>query len=77
MITIRSQNRERLAWPHEIKYEYIDAWFDVSNRTPLHVIRDNLDRLGKYATRERCLEIIDEIQADIVMGARVYHMPAE
>ena len=33
------------------------------------------EEVGEYKTRERCLEIIDEIQAAVIIKAAIYEMP--
>jgi hypothetical protein len=64
MITIRSQNMELLTQTNYVEYDHEYNISDVINGVPReeHTIQAGYGTVGKYATRERCLEIIDEIQ---------------
>ena len=57
MIIIRSQNGERLVRTKYIEYEKVNG---VTKEE--HIISGGYFRVGVYASRERCIEIIDEIQ---------------
>jgi len=56
MIIIRSQNGERLIRTKHIEYEVNGVTKEE------HIISGGYFRVGVYASRERCIEIIDEIQ---------------
>ncbi len=53
---IRSQDKEKLCNIYKVYYE---SW---SFNEQHHTVRCENHELGEYSTRERCLEIIDEIQ---------------
>ena len=63
MIIIRSQNGERLIRTKHIEYEHEFDFDKVNGVTKEeHIISGGNFRVGGYASRERCIEIIDEIQ---------------
>ena len=67
---IRSQDRIKLIKVDEVKIETVKGGntFIYSHTTDL----------GTYTTRERALEILDEIQKDIIFGLKkVYQMPVD
>lgn len=68
---IRSQNKEALANVKNVsfckmkKYELKETSYTIkefSESADAYCIECNGEFFGEYATRERCLEIIDEIQ---------------
>ena len=67
---IRSQDRERLTKVHDLRIYYAkqeDVW----------VIED-CDDLAFYKTKERALEVLDEIEQFIVsIDCEIYQMPKE
>ena len=75
---VRTQDRERFIDCN--KFELLDNEIIFSNS-----FNDFIYHLGTYATKERCLEVLDEIQAHINgWGIRVngdalktYQMPQE
>ena len=67
---VRSQDRIKLIKVDEVKIETVKGGntFIYSHATDL----------GTYTTRERALEILDEIQKDIIFGLKkVYEMPED
>lgn len=75
---IRSQDKNSL-----IKVEKIELIYDYlccDNIQLIHIETDK-GRIGSYATRERALEILDEIQNILIdyknMSRVVYEMPKE
>lgn len=77
---IRSQNKEELVKiGHIYCYEGYDP-FDEYGGFTVHEIWANKEEieLGRYKTKERCIEIIDEIQSLLVRNDKVvYEMPKE
>lgn len=69
MIIIRSQDKESLFKVDSVRY--------VFSLDYKHEIYADCFDIGTYATRERCLEIIDEIQDEIRNSMPSYQMPAE
>ena len=74
---VRSQDKECLINISNIQYVY------KNNMHGLGTYYDNLKILGTYKTKERALEVLDEIQ-DLLQNAYVggsnrivYQMPAE
>jgi hypothetical protein len=63
-IWVRSQDKEKLSNICKIYYE---SW---SFNEQHHTVRCETHELGEYATKERCLEIIDEIQG-LLMGSQM------
>ncbi len=69
---IRSQDRERmykLGTTFDILVYKNFKSFDGENITERHAISiggTRLKRIGEYGSRERCMEILDEIQAALV-----------
>lgn len=54
---VRDKSRTILQKVERVEYNY---------RNGLHSVMVGLDSIGTYATKERCLEIIDEIQSLLV-----------
>lgn len=55
---IRSQDREQLTKVTEVRYEYYRPFF---NETRINTIIINNDLIQEYKTKERALEVLDEI----------------
>ena len=73
---VRSQDKECLTNISNIQYVY------KNNMHGLGTYYDNLKILGTYKTKERALEVLDEIQNYILLpntdnSAYVYQMPAK
>ena len=71
---VRSQDKECLINISNIQYVY------KNNMHGLGTYYDNLKILGEYKTKERALEVLDEIQNYILLpnidnSAYVYQMP--
>ena len=72
---IRSQDKEQL-----IKVDNLNVFHNTVNCETINfIIKNNFDDLGSYATKERALEILDEIQnkinnyiAEIYMARAIY-----
>lgn len=59
---IRTQNKERLLKVNKIEYEYYKPfWSDYH----IHVIKLNDSIIQEYKTKERALEVLNEIQGTI------------
>lgn len=81
---VRSQDKERLVKVSNVQYTYRkgDLYSDVRGKHYIGTYYDNLEILGEYATKERAIEILDEIQNYILLpntdnSAYVYQMPAK
>ena len=61
---IRSQDKERLIKVSNVQYTYRkgDLYSDVRGKHYIGTYYDNLEILGEYTTKERALEILNEIQ---------------
>lgn len=61
---IRSQDKTRLIKVSNVQYTYRkgDLYSDVRGKHYIGTYYDNLEILGEYATKERTLEVLDEIQ---------------
>lgn len=61
---IRSQDRESLTKVSNVQYTYQkgDLYTDVRGKHHIGTYYDNLKILGTYATKERALEVLDEIE---------------
>lgn len=61
---IRSQDKERLIKVSNVQYTYRkgDLYSDVRGKHYIGTYYDNLEILGEYATKERAIEVLDEIQ---------------
>ena len=61
---IRSQDKEKLIKVSNVKYTYRkgDLYSDVRGNHYIGTYYDNLAILGEYTTKERAIEILDEIQ---------------
>ncbi len=61
---IRSQNKESLTKVSNVVYTYKkgDLYTDVRGKHNIGTYYDNLELLGTYETKERALEVLDEIQ---------------
>ena len=68
---IRSQDKEDLIEVHNLglaykgKYGFMDKIGDIDNYCICEFIDDYHVKLGTYATKERALEVLDEIQTTI------------
>ena len=62
---IRSQDKESLTKVSNVQYTYKkgDLYTDVSGKHYIGTYYDNLKILGTYKTKERVLEVLDEIQS--------------
>ena len=83
---IRSQDKESLTKVSNIQYSYRkgDLYTDVRGKHYIGTYYDNLKILGTYKTKERALEVLDEIQRHLVVindkndnYFYVYEMPEE
>lgn len=90
---IRSHDKERLIKVSNVQYTYRkgDLYSDVRGKHYIGTYYDNLEILGEYATKERAIEVLDEIQnllkkdkfederfcCDKLTKAIVYEMPKE
>lgn len=61
---IRSQDKTRLIKVSNVQYTYRkgDLYSDVRGKHYIGTYYDNLEILGEYASKERALEVLDEIQ---------------
>lgn len=61
---IRSQDKTRLIKVNNVQYTYIkgDLYSDVRGKHYIGTYYDNLEILGEYATKERAIEVLDEIE---------------
>ena len=61
---IRSQDKTKLIKVSNVQYTYRkgDLYSDVRGKHYIGTYYDNLEILGDYATKERAIEILDEIQ---------------
>ena len=67
---IRSQDREKLS-----KAEYLGVY---QKKIYVDGYKENGYCIGTYKTKERALEVLDEIQKDIIFGLKkVYEMPVD
>ena len=80
---IRSQDKESLTKVSNVEYTYKegDLYTDVRRKHYIGTYYDNLKILGEYKTKERALEVLDEVQ-DLLQNAYignanriVYQMP--
>ena len=62
---IRSQDRESLTKVSDVEYTYKkgDLYTDVRGKHYIGTYYDNFKILGEYKSKERALEVLDEIQA--------------
>ena len=79
---IRSQDRESLTKVSNVEYTYKkgDLYTDVRGKHYIGTYYDNLKILGEYKSKERALEVLDEIQKYMLPpnldgSAYVYQMP--
>lgn len=65
---VRSQDKERLVKVNNVQYTYRkgDLYSDVRGKHYIGTYYDNLEILGEYATKERALEVLDEIHKCII-----------
>lgn len=75
---IRSQNKEILA---NVDILYVEEGKEYSDLKDGYDIVDDEHRYGRYETKERALEVLDEIEkyinSDIMMNLDIYEMPKE
>lgn len=66
---MRSQDKERLIKVSNVQYTYRkgDLYSDVRGNHYIGTYYDNLEILGTYKTKERALEILDEIEERIML----------
>lgn len=63
---IRTKQKKQLIECHQLSVGFnVVTRFFRSSRTEWWIIANETERLGCYKTKERCLEIIDEIQKRI------------
>lgn len=64
---IRSQDKTGLIKVSNVQYTYRkgDLYSDIRGKHYIGTYYDNLEILGEYATKERALEILEEIQERI------------
>ena len=81
---VRSQDKESLTKVSNVQYTYKkgDLYTDVREKHYIGTYYDNLKILGTYKSKERALEVLDEIQNYILLpntdnSAYVYKMPKE
>lgn len=81
---IRSQDKTRLIKVSNVQYTYRkgDLYSDVRGNHYIGTYYDNLEILGEYTTKERAIEVLDEIQNYILLpntdnSAYVYKMPED
>lgn len=75
---IRSQNKELLVKVSDL---YVVKGVECKNLEDGYDIENGDFRFGRYRTKERALEVLDEIEkyinSDIMMNLDVYEMPKE
>lgn len=75
---IRSQNKEVLAKVSDL---YVVTGVECENLEDGYDIENRDFRFGRYRTKERALEVLDEIEkyinSDVMMNLDVYEMPKE
>lgn len=75
---IRSQNKEVLAKVSDL---YVVIGVECENLEDGYDIENGDFRFGRYRTKERALEVLDEIEkyinSDVMMNLDVYEMPKE
>ena len=88
-VWVRSQDRERFSLTKDVRCGiYKKCALDKKMHTmkefmesgEAYCVESNLEVFGEYHTKERCLEIIDEIQSlfcDFERSSIVYEMPKE
>lgn len=85
---VRSQDKKSLTKVSNVQYTYKegDLYTDVKGKHYIGTYYDNLKILGIYATKERALEVLDEIQKILeqildgnltILPIFVYEMPEE
>lgn len=79
---IRSQDKESLTKVSNVEYTYKEGnlYTDVRGKHYIGTYYDNLKILGEYKSKERALEVLDEIQSYLMSDSpksNVYHMPKE
>lgn len=77
---IRSQDKESLTKVSNVEYTYKEGnlYTDVRGKHYIGTYYDNLKILGEYKSKERALEVLDEIQAYLMSDTpqtNVYTMP--
>lgn len=86
---LRTQNQERLCEIDCISYSAINSTINkndllgelTSETQTIHSLISRGINLGRYSTKERCFEILDELQTIIEKGKNsetvIYKMPQE
>lgn len=66
---IRNQDKTRLIKVSNVQYTYKngDLYSDVRGKHYIGTYYDNLEILGEYTTKERALEVLDEIEERIML----------
>ncbi len=66
---IRSQDKTRLIKVSNVQYTYRkgDLYSDVRGKHYIGTYYDNLEILGEYASKERAIEVLDEIEERIML----------
>ena len=75
-IWIRTQDRETILNVSYVYYEYEDSEEPIITRHSI-VSSDHFVELGVYESKERCLEVLDEIMTAIYIDRPIYEMPKE
>lgn len=77
---VRSQDKERLIKVNQLEYDYTKIKEEERHKI-ITVLNNDCFVLGIYKTKERALEVLDEIQeyinSDISFNLNVYEMPKE
>ena len=72
---IRTQNKTELTKVDSLGYK---EYRNTQGKHNFYIYCQNAYVLGEYKTKERCIEIIDEIQSLLVRNDKViYEMPEE
>ena len=71
MITIRTQDREKLLEVSNVKVEKVN-YGDCAIPCSSYDLQSTSYIIGTYATKERALQVLDEIQEVIKNGAETY-----
>ena len=68
---IRSQDKEKLEKVSNVQYYFKANSYGPGGEHYVGTFFDNLCILGKYSTKERALEVLDEIQRKIIASKRI------
>lgn len=73
---IRSQNREKLISLESFGgVRYGEDTFRKEEHHKVYIEAMYEEEIGEYETKERCLEIMDQIQTAVITKTEVYEMP--